>query len=392
MNLNIMLKAFLRQSGLGISRKSTTLKFDPLLPRLLFPFSLKFCSTSTSDQHSFAVSYLINNCGFSPESALKASKVVRFKTSEKPDSVLTFFRNHGFSDSDIYNIIKREPWLLSCDTNKRVLPKFQFLLSKGASTSDIVRIATGSPRFLKLSLENHMIPAYNLVNRFLLCDKKVIASVICCPSLLSSNYLVPNVKLLVDNGVARSNLFRILRVKPYVISSTDLGKMVQELKKLGFDPSKTYFGDALIAKRSMSKSKWNEKIDSYKKWGWSEETILEAFRRQPNCMIASNDKINRVMRFWVNQLGWSSSYLIKGPGIFAYSLENRVIPRASVVQYLLSKGLRSEGASFLTPFFMSEKLFLRRFVKCFGEEETSQLLKLYQGKMNVEDKRAQGEP
>ncbi|XP_061341140.1 uncharacterized protein LOC133287527 [Gastrolobium bilobum] len=392
MNLNTMLKAFLRQSGLGISRKSTTLKFDPLLPRSLFPFSLKFCSTSSSDQHAFAVSYLINNCGFSPESALKASKVVRFKTSQKPDSVLTFFRNHGFSDSDIYSIIKREPWLLSCDTNKRIFPKFRFLISKGASTSDIVLIVTRNPRFLVLSLENRIIPAYYVVNSILQSDKMVLASIICCPSLLSSNCLVPNVKLLVDNGVARFNLLSILRTKPYVISSTDLGKIVQELRYLGFDPSKSYFGIALVAKRSVDKSRWNEKIDTFRRWGWSEETILEAFRRQPKCMLTSNDKINKVMQFWVNQLGWSSSYLVKGPGIFGYSLENWVIPRALVIQYLLSKGLISSSASLVTPFIMSEKLFLKRFVEYFGKEETSQLLKLYQRKMKDEDKRVQREP
>ncbi|XP_061341137.1 uncharacterized protein LOC133287524 [Gastrolobium bilobum] len=387
-----MLKAFLRQKAFGVSRISTTLKFAPFLPHSLFPSSLKFCSTSTSDQHSFAVSYLIHNCGFSPESALKASKRVRFKTSQKPDSVLNFFRNHGFSDSVIYNIIKREPWLLSCDTNTRILPKFRFLLSKGASTSDIVLIVTRNPRFLQLSFENCIIPAYNLVNRFLLSDEKTIASLIHCPSLLYRNFSALNIKLLVDYGVASSMIFRILRNSPHVIGSSDLVKTMQELTNLGFDPSKSYFGIALIAKRSVNKSQWNEKIDTFKRWGWSEETILEAFRRQPNCMLTSNDKINRVMQFWVNQLGWSSSYLVKGPGIFGYSLENRVIPRALVIHYLLSKGLISSSASLVTPFIMSEKLFLKRFVEYFGKEETSQLLKLYQRKMKDEDKRVQREP
>lgn len=42
-----------------------------------------------------------------------------------------------------------------------------------------------------------------------------------------------------------------------------LEKTVLELKKLGFDPSKSYFADALLAKRCTNKSKWNEKIDTY---------------------------------------------------------------------------------------------------------------------------------
>ncbi|KAJ1407630.1 Transcription termination factor, mitochondrial/chloroplastic [Sesbania bispinosa] len=374
-----MFKAFLCHNVLGVTSRSTAPRLDPLLRHLPLSFSLTFCTTTTSDPHLFAVSYIINNFGFSLESALKASKGLRFKTSEKPDSVVTFLRNHGFPDSDIRTIIRREPWLLSCDTNKRVLPKFQFLLSKGASTSDIVRMVATNPRLLKLSFENRMIPAYKLVNKFFHSEDKALACIIYCPSLLYSKFVALNVKLLVDNGVASSNISRILRVMPYGLCSTGLGKTVQELKGLGLDPSKSYFGDALLAKRDQNKSKWDEKFDTFKRWGWSEETILEAFRKQPQCMLRSSDKINRVMQFWVNQLGWDSSYLVKGPGIFLYSLEKRVIPRAKVVHYLLSKGLKSESASLVSPFFLPEKLFLQRFVNCFGEEETCKLMKLYKG-------------
>ncbi|KAK7289952.1 hypothetical protein RIF29_04015 [Crotalaria pallida] len=372
-----MLKALLtRNHPIGISTTSPT------------PFSLqKFLTTATptSDpSYSFGVSYLINNFGFSPESALGASNYVRFKTPQQPHSVLAFFRNHGFSDSHLYTIIRKEPWLLSCDTHKRLLPKFQFLASKGASTSDIVRTVMGSPRFLKSSLEDCIIPSYASVNRFLQSDRETLALIIRCPSLLYCGHVASNIRMLVDNGVAGSNVCRILRLRPYVLCSNALAKTVTEIKSLGFDPSKVYFADAMLAKRVLSESKRREKIDAFKRWGWSEEKISEAFRKQPTCMLASSEKIDRVMRFWVNELGWDSSLLVQVPGIFGYSLEKRIIPRASVVHYLLSKGLRKKHYSLLTPFFMSEKLFLQKFVTCFDEQETSQLLKLYQEKMDIE--------
>ncbi|KAJ1407629.1 Transcription termination factor, mitochondrial/chloroplastic [Sesbania bispinosa] len=234
---------------------------------------------------------------------------------------------------------------------------------------------------------------YELLTSFLQSEKKVLSRVILCPYLLSFKCVAPNLNLLIDNNVATFNIIQILHKTPYrnIICSSSLGKTVQEVKDLGFDPSKSYFGVTLLAKNNVSKSKWDEKIDTYKRWGWSEEEVFEAFRRQPSCMLASNDKINRVMQFWINQLGWDSSYLVKGPVIFSYSLEKRVIPRASVLQYLLSKGLRSKRASLLLPFMISEKQFLQKFVKCFGGEETSQLMKLYKGKMNsIEDIGAQG--
>jgi len=144
-----MLKAFLCNNAFCIS--TTTLYNAPFL------FSLKFLTTTTTTSNPFIVSYLIDKFGFSHEFALKASKELYFKTSQKPDSVINFFKNHGFNDSDIHRIIKIEPWLLSCNTHKTILPKFQFLISKGASSSDIVRMVVGNPKFLQFSCKTHEI-------------------------------------------------------------------------------------------------------------------------------------------------------------------------------------------------------------------------------------------
>jgi len=128
-----------------IITKSTTLKFNN--QHLSFPFSLK-CSITTSQSESvstqpFAVSYLINNFDFTHESALKAfnRKQVRFNTPDKPDSVITFFKNHGFSQENIRIMIRKLPWLLSSQPHNVVLPKLQFFLSKDVSSSDRVPLA-----------------------------------------------------------------------------------------------------------------------------------------------------------------------------------------------------------------------------------------------------------
>ncbi|KAK7329416.1 hypothetical protein VNO77_23583 [Canavalia gladiata] len=220
---------------------------------------------------------------------------------------------------------------------------------------------------MQVTLTKRIIPNYKLVNTFLSSDAKSLASIVYCPSLLYSKLVAPNVKLLLDNGVVSSNIFRILRLQPFVICTVNLGKKLPELKTLGFDPSTSYFAPALLAKIAVGKSLWDEKIDVFKSWGWSEETILEAFRRQPNCMLASKDKINRDQGFL------------------------DIVWRAGSFQGLwFSKGLRSKRASLLSPFFISEKLFEQNFVKCFEEEETSRLLKLYMGKMNAENERVHG--
>ncbi|MCH93487.1 mTERF protein [Trifolium medium] len=274
--------------------------------------------------------------------------------------------------------------LLSCDPCKRVLPKFQFLLSKGASKSDIVNLVSKKPMVLVPSLENHIIPTYELLCRVLQSDKDIIALAFHNPSLLSDYRVPQNITMLIKNGVTDSSIARLCKMGPTPLdrNTPDMQKLVEELKNLGFNPSKTTFGTALEAKLTVNKKLWKEKVDAFKKWGWSDEDAHEAFRKKPDCMITSINKINLVMSFWVNQMGWDAMAIAKSPYILSLSLEKRIIPRALVVQFLLKKGLRKKDASLTYPFKKSEMLFLDRFIKPF-KEDSSYLLKLYEEKPSL---------
>ncbi|PNY06684.1 hypothetical protein L195_g003159 [Trifolium pratense] len=381
-----MLK-FFTTTALVPTKNNILLLFTTPSSKHHYPSIFKFFTTSTTtiDPQSFTVSYLINNIGFTPQTASKASQYLSFSNSQKPDSVLTFFTTHGFSNSQIRSIIKREPQLLSFKPNTILLPKFQFLLSKGVSNSDLVRIVNSNPRFLSRSLQNHIIPTYECAKGFLQSDKKIIACV--KRYCFLSQYDLPNkVKLLLDNGVSHSNIARLFQWWPSIFDSSDLLNTVEELKQLGFDSKTSTFSIAFLAKKTVTKAKWDEKVETFKKWGWSDEHILQAFKKQPFCMLSSLRKMNAIMNFWVNHLGFNSLDLARFPGILQCSLEKRIVPRGLVVQFLISKGLRRKDASIYTPFVGSEKLFVEKFVNRFVEH-SSDLLKLYEGKMNLADSR-----
>ncbi|MED6174186.1 hypothetical protein PIB30_066634 [Stylosanthes scabra] len=191
--------------------------------------------------------------------------------------------------------------------------------------------------------------------------------------------LPKNTKFLADAGVSNSAIGYLIRVRVGALICSDLRKTVDEVKKLGIDPSQVKFAIALLAKRSDRKLLWDAKVDILKSWGWSKEVMSKAFKTNPLYMLTSKDKINEVMKLWVNQLGWDALALAKIPFIFGYSLERRIIPRAFVLQYLLAKGLRNKNDNINTPFFVSEAEFIEKFVECF-KEERSQLLKIYYDK------------
>jgi mTERF domain-containing protein len=80
-------------------------------------------------------------------------------------------------------------------------------------------------------------------------------------------------------------------------------------------------------------------------------------------------------------LGWESSFIAKNPTLVSYSLEKRLTPRASVLQFLVSQGLIEKSFRSTTFFIASENKFLQQFIN--QRAESTQILKLYQEKLNL---------
>ncbi|WVY89892.1 hypothetical protein V8G54_035406 [Vigna mungo] len=353
------------------------LRLSPKLLFYSFPKPSFLFSTTTSDSVSFTISYLTNTCGFTPEAALKLSKRLRFSTAQKPDSVISFFQTHGFSAPQIHRILSNYPRLMLCNPTRTLLPKFHFLTSKGVSASDVVSIVTRNPRFLCSSLENCIFLTFQLFRRFFPSDLKALTVFLARSYVIGNTHLLAsNVERLLDAGVAHIGIRYLLSSRSFVLYS-NLRTLLEEVKLLGFDPLKVTFAVALEAKSTVSKPRWDTKVDVLKKWGWSEDEILVAFRKQPKLMLCSMEKLDAVTGFWVDRLGWDRSTLIAYPSLFQFSLEKRLVPRALVLQHLLSRGLVKKEASFVTPFLKSDEGFLKRYVRYFTEE-TPWLLELYQ--------------
>lgn len=223
--------------------------------------SLRYLSSTSNknaSQQSFTVSYLINKCGFSLESALSASKLVHFEIPHKPDSVLSFFKNHGFSESQILILTRRLPQLLICTPNKTLLPKLQFLHSKGVSSRDVAKIISYHPWILKNSVENQWVPIFNFFKSLFHSNDTTITAIKRYPGALKFQLQIVTsiLNILSDYGVPEKNIVMLVRFKPSIIGSTPqkFKKLVEEVRAMGFDPSKTQFFLAMMVVTSMSKS------------------------------------------------------------------------------------------------------------------------------------------
>ncbi|OMO87128.1 Mitochodrial transcription termination factor-related protein [Corchorus olitorius] len=280
------------------------------------------------------------------------------------------------------------PRLLLCNAEKTLLPKFQFFYSKGIPSSDLSVVLSSTPTVLQSNLDNRIIPNFNSFTDLTRCDdSEVFLAYKDCSNILTCSFqsvVDRNVALLRQHGVADSNIMTELVRHPrlFTLNHDKLRKSVEEVEKLGFNPLKSYFLAALLVLVQISKSTWERKLNAYRKWGWSDEEIVSSFEKFPNCMLLSERNIAATMNFYVNTIGWKCSYIANRPLLLGYSLERRIIPRYSVLQSLLSKGLIKKEVPLLQLLKSSEKKFLQRFVTPY---EDPHLLKLYEEKRGLSE-------
>jgi mTERF domain-containing protein len=139
---------------------------------------------------------------------------------------------------------------------------------------------------------------------------------------------------------------------------------------MGFDPMRTVFVLAIQVLLKMSKPKLESK-----------DMALTAFKRSPNCMVSSEEKITKTMDFLVNKIGFPPKHIATDPVVTNLSLEKRIIPRCSAVQILLAKGLIKNKLPLGTFLLQTERMFLEQFVNRF-QGDVPELLNVYQDKMS----------
>ncbi|XP_010491409.1 PREDICTED: uncharacterized protein LOC104768995 [Camelina sativa] len=333
---------------------------------------------------SFTINYLITSCGLSPDSATLASRKLLLDSPERPNTVLNLLRNHGFTSSQISTLVKKRPVLLLANAESVLLPKLTFFLSIGVSKSLLARTLASDPTILTRSLVNQLIPSYNFLKSVLDSDEKIVAALRRTTWVFLEDHtknLVPNINYMNETGVPENCIKLLLTHFPEAVmqKSHEFQSIAKQAKDMGFNPQKSTFVLAIHALSGKgNKSIWDKCFEVYKRWDWSEDDIMCAFKKHPHCMMLSERKINRTMEFFVNEMNLEARSIAQCPVVLFFSLEKRIIPRCSVAKVLVSKGLVKEDWSLSSLLVPVEKVFLEKLVFKY-EEELPELMDLYQG-------------
>ncbi|CAA7029824.1 unnamed protein product [Microthlaspi erraticum] len=379
-----------------------------------FAFSNSYSSTSAAAAvthgrkgQNFTVSYLVDSFGFTTKLAESISKKVTFEDKRNPDSVLKLLKSHGFTDSQISDIVTVYPQLLIADAEKSLAPKLKSLQSRGGATttSELTEILTKAPKILGIKKDKALSVYYDFVKDVIEADKSLEYKKLCPSSLPQGNThenKIRNILALRELGMPQKLLFSMLTSGSQLVCGKE--KFAESLKKvvgMGFAPTSLKFVNALRLVYGFTDKTTEGKIEIYKRLGFSVEDVWTAFKkwpsiliysemkvtnsieeflalgfsrdelstmvkRFPQCIGYSSESVKKKTEFLVKKMNWPLKAVVSIPQVLGYSMEKRIVPRCSVIKALMSQGLLGNGSelpplsSVLTS---SDEKFLNLYVR-----------------------------
>ncbi|GLT70002.1 hypothetical protein SLA2020_421070 [Shorea laevis] len=331
---------------------------------------------------------LFESLGFScPSLAKMLCKDPRVLESDAY-ALVEFFRAHGFSDEQISTLTMKRPPLYFYDAHKTFKPKLEFFKCLGLSDLEIAKLLSTEPYILQRSLEKKIIPCVQELRRILVTDENVLKAIKASFRIIEANVeelVQPNISMLISHGVPESLALKMFLFRPtsLLVRTSRLSEIISEVMKLGFDPNTSGFVLAIRVMAEMSKTLWEQKVEAYTSFGLSKDEIYSAFKSQPQFMAVSEKKIKKLMGFFVNKLKMKPLLISKNPNLLLASLEKRIIPRCSVLQLLMSKGLIKADTSILHAWRMTENNFVEKLV-CKYQNEVPDVVRAHQGKIEFQ--------
>ncbi|XVF82578.1 hypothetical protein PTKIN_Ptkin16aG0061100 [Pterospermum kingtungense] len=300
----------------------------------------------------------------------------------KSAPVLNCLKSYGFDDSQIAKLVERRPGVLHCRVSSNLTPKFEYLIQKGFTGKLLPEFIVSNPLILFRSLGSSIKPCFEFLSPFLNGDELLVSIKRSSYWLLNFNLntiLQPNVDFLISEGVPARSISKLLVLQPRVImqSHDRMVYAVKTLKEIGFEPKEPKFVHALRVICSMSKFNWEKKVEAFRSLGWSEEEVLNTFRKCPLCLAISEKKLRYLMDFYVNTMKLDSKIIIGYPKMLLFSLDKRISRRYKILKVLQSKKLINEDKKILWVLNLSERKFLEEYISKHSDKVPG-LLDMYQ--------------
>ncbi|KAG8377380.1 hypothetical protein BUALT_Bualt08G0027000 [Buddleja alternifolia] len=367
-----------RQKGTSTSSSCLLLKnCSSLLFKSNFS-GLKFYSTTCREKVAATATVydlLLHKHHFSPDAASRLASVLppRLRNPQKSDSVLSFFKHNGFSNTHLEKIVKYRPSLISANLDKFIKPKIKIFQDLGLSAHDIAHIIANDPSILYRSTDNRVIPSLAVLKGLLGSNEEVAKLVRKSGWFLIKDLdksMVPNIQFLKSCSVSMEQIIRSLYSFPRFLLHKPkiMRKCAEKVEEMGVKRSSKMFIHAVRVVGSMTNETWELKLQAFRDMGFSEDDILKAFRRAPLVFAVSEKKMKNVKEVLVSSGKYDMSCIINHPTSLICSTEKRYNPRLQVLGILESKNLITVWPRFTTFFNISDDKFFQKFVSPYLDE------------------------
>ncbi|KAG6787796.1 hypothetical protein POTOM_003841 [Populus tomentosa] len=306
------------------------------------------------------------------------------KELQKSLSVLEFLKAHDFNETQIGRLIEKWPRVLLCRVESTLKLKFDFLTQNGFAGQILPQLIVLVPAILNRKVDSCIRPCFEFLKSFLDNNEKLLAAIKRYPWYLTFNFnsaLKPNTVFLIKEGVPHDRVAKLILMYPRALQMKPdrMVRVVNSVKNLGLEPKAPVFVHALRVMIGMSESTWKRKIEYMKSLGWTEDEVLLTFKRNPDILACSEEKIGRAMDFFVNTVRLGSQTVVANPVLLQYSIDKRVRPRYNVLKVLESKNLIEVNRRvFWLLTTRSEMKFRENYVAKYADKVPG-LLEIYRG-------------
>ncbi|KAL7154712.1 hypothetical protein ABFS83_03G019900 [Erythranthe nasuta] len=342
-----------------------------------FSISLLYFSTSSCSKPTAPAVYdlLVQKHKLSHVVASHVSSVLAFpKTPENWDSIISFFKGVGFTDTQLERILKIRPRLLSASLERTIQPKIAAFKDVGFSDNDIADIISKVPAVLHSSTNNKVVPALSLLRGMFGSNEEVTKVLRKSGWLLLTDLnknMVPNIIFLKSCGVSTEQINMIFKYLPrFFISKQEIvRRCVKKVDEMGVDRRSKMFVYAVAIVGSMTNGTWELKLDAFRNiLGFSEDDILRTVRQMPQAFSVSEDKIKKVKEVVLSTGKYDASCFVRNPKLLMHSIEKRYKPRFEALGILESRGVIKKWPCLTILSKMTDDTFFNEFVAPYTNE------------------------
>jgi mTERF domain-containing protein len=271
----------------------------------------------------------------------------------------------GLTDEEITKAFRHHNDLLRQKSGQNIEDVLELLNGCGLTTpAQIRKVVLCNPHFLFYKSERNLKSKLSLFKTFM--NEKDIAKLVQTGARAfdaSEGRIKSVISLLQKLGYEGEALSDLLARQPslIVMSEEKVMESFKQVEDIGLKKGSKLFAIGLRSILVMGIENLGRKQQFLSSLGFSEKQISELLRKRTLILELSEEKIKRNLDFLVKTAGLPLTDLVKYPGLFAYSLEKRMIPRYRVLEALKSMQVQMlKKALFSKNCYADRKTFLGR--------------------------------